>query len=97
MNTEDQLLQGAIDLHAHVYPEFSLRMRNRVEDIEWAELARTAGMRAIMMKSHVFPTAEKAQLIRKVVPGIEIFGGLSLNYSVGGLNPLAVEDVHKHP
>jgi hypothetical protein len=91
VNIEDQLLQGAIDLHAHAYPEFSLRMRNRIHDIEWAELARAAGMRAIVMKSHVFPTVDKAQLVRNTVPGIEVFGGIALNYSVGGLNLLAVE------
>lgn len=91
MDIEDRLLQGAIDLHAHAYPEFSLRMRGRVHDIEWAELAREAGMRAIVMKSQVFPTVERAQLVRKMVPGIEVYGGIALNHPVGGLNPLAVE------
>ena len=88
---EDRLLLGAIDLHTHAYPEFSLKIRERVNDIEWAELARAAGMRAIVMKSHVFPTAERAHLIRKMVPGIGVYGGIALNLSVGGLNPLAVD------
>ena len=91
MELEDRLLQGAIDLHAHSFPEFSLRMRGRVEGIEWAEMARAAGMRAIVMKSQVFPTVEKVQVIRKAVPGIEIFGGIALNHVIGGLNPFAVE------
>lgn len=91
LDIEDQLLQGAIDLHAHVYPEFSLRMRGRVHDIQWAELARAAGMRAIVMKSQVFPTVERAHLVRKVVADIEVYGGITLNHSVGGLNLLAVE------
>lgn len=91
MDIEDRLLQGAIDLHAHAYPEFSLRMRGRVHDIEWAELARAVGMRAIVMKSQVFPTVERAQLVRKMVPDIEVYGGIALNHPVGGLNPLAVE------
>ena len=91
MNIEDELLQGAIELHAHGYPEFSLRMRGRVTDIEWAELARAAGMRAIVIKSQVFPTVERALLVRQVVQGIEVFGGLTLNHPLGGLNPLAVE------
>ncbi|MDI7258346.1 MAG: DUF6282 family protein [Thermodesulfobacteriota bacterium] len=91
MDIEDRLLQGAIELHAHAYPEFSLRMRGRVHEIEWAELARAAGMRAIVMKSQVFPTVERANLVRKVVSGIEVFGGITLNQSIGGLNPLAVE------
>jgi len=91
MDIEDGLLQGAIELHAHAYPEFSLRMRGRVNDIQWAELARAAGMKAIVMKSQVFPTVERAQLVRKVVPGIEVFGGITLNHPMGGLNPVAVE------
>jgi hypothetical protein len=91
MDIEDQLLQGAIELHAHAYPEFSLRMRGRVHEIEWAELARAAGMRAIVMKSQVFPTVERANLVRRVVQGIEVFGGITLNHPMGGLNPVAVE------
>lgn len=91
VDIEDLLLQGAIDLHAHAYPEFSLRMRGRVHDIEWAELAREAGMQAIVMKSQVFPTVERAQLVRKVVSDIEVYGGITLNHPVGGLNPLSVE------
>jgi hypothetical protein len=91
MDIEDQLLQGAIELHAHAYPEFSLRMRGRVNEIEWAKLARAAGMRAIVMKSQVFPTVERANFVRRVVEGIEVFGGITLNHPMGGLNPLAVE------
>jgi hypothetical protein len=91
LDIEDRLLVGAIDLHAHAYPEFSLRMRGRVTEIEWARLARRAGMRAIVMKSQVFPTVERALITRQVVPGLEIFGGITLNHSIGGLNPLAVE------
>jgi hypothetical protein len=30
-------------------------------------------------------------VVRKVVPGIEIFGGIDLNRSVGGVNPAAIE------
>lgn len=91
MDIEDRLLEGAVELHAHAYPEFSLRMRGRVHEIEWAELARAAGMRAIVMKSQVFPTVERANLVRRVVSDIEVFGGITLNHPMGGLNPLAVE------
>ena len=84
MDVEDRLLQGAIELHAHGYPEFSLRIRGRVDDIEWAEIVRAVGMRAIVIKSQVFPTVERAQLVRRVVSGIEVFGGITLNHTVGG-------------
>ena len=48
-------------------------------------------MRALVLKSHYEPTASMAYLVRKAVPGIEIFGGIDLNRSVGGVNPEAVE------
>src|SRR3990172_7366447 len=91
MNVEDQLLRGAIDLHAHSWPEFSLKVRGRVDDLEWAHLAQAAGMRAFVMKSHVFPTVAQAYLISQTVPGIKVFGSITLNVNVGGLSPFAVE------
>jgi len=91
MDIEDRLLQGAIDIHVHGYPEYSLRVRGRLNVIEWAELARTAQMRAIVIKSQMFPTVERAHILRSIVSDIEIYGSITLNYSIGGLNPLAVE------
>ena len=43
------------------------------------------------MKNHYESTAAMAYIVRKEVPGIEIFGGIDLNRSVGGVNPAAVE------
>jgi hypothetical protein len=37
------------------------------------------------------PTAERAKVVAKAVPGIAAFGALTLNHAVGGLNPVAVE------
>ncbi|MFC1864313.1 DUF6282 family protein [Chloroflexota bacterium] len=91
MRIEDELLRGAIDLHAHTWPEFSLKMRGRVDDIEWAQLAQAAGMRAYVMKSHVFPTMAQAYLVNQAVPGIKVFGSITLNVNIGGLSPFAVE------
>jgi hypothetical protein len=48
-------------------------------------------MRAIVLKNHYEPTASVAYLVQKVVPGIQVFGGIDLNLSVGGMNPIAVE------
>ena len=36
-------------------------------------------------------TGERAQVVTKAVPGIKAFGAVTLNHSVGGLNPVAVE------
>jgi hypothetical protein len=44
-----------------------------------------------VFKNHVTHTADRAWLVRKHVPGIKVFGGITLNRAVGGLNPQAVE------
>ena len=56
-----------------------------------ARFAKDSGMRAIVLKSHYDSTAGLALLARKVVPGIEVFGGIDLNLPVGGMNAHAVE------
>jgi hypothetical protein len=83
-----QTLDGAIDMHAHAAPDGTPR---KLDALELARMAKAAGMRAIVIKNHYEPTASLAFLVRKVVPGIEVFGGISLDLTVGGVNPAAVE------
>ena len=45
----------------------------------------------MVLKNHYEPTAGLAYVVRKEVPGIEIFGGICLDRTVGGLNPAAVD------
>jgi hypothetical protein len=83
-----QTLEGAIDMHAHSYPDGVPRS---IDAIDLARLAKSRGMRALVLKNHYEPTASLAYIVRKEVPGIEIFGGISLDLTVGGVNPAAVE------
>lgn len=83
---------GVIDMHVHSHPDVFGR---NMDDIDVAQLARARGMRGIVIKSHVAETASRAQLVMKVVPGIEVFGGIALNKAVGGINPDAVEWMHR--
>jgi len=83
-----QDLSGVIDLHAHCDPDTTPRSINA---LDLAKLAREHGMRAIVLKNHQEPTAAMAYLVREAVPGINVFGGIVLNRSVGGINPVAVE------
>jgi hypothetical protein len=85
-------LVGAIDFHAHTGPD---SMPRAVDSIDLARLAEAEGMRAIVIKNHFVPTASDAYFVRKVVPGIEVFGGIDLNLTVGGMNPAAVENMAK--
>jgi hypothetical protein len=81
-------LTGVIDLHIHTAPDVVPRS---VTDIEAAQQALNAGMRAILIKSHVTCTADRAQIAQQAVGGLSVLGGLALNETVGGLNPAAVE------
>jgi hypothetical protein len=81
-------LDGVIDIHVHAAPDSTPRS---IDAIDLARLAESRGMRAIVLKNHFAPTASDAYLVHKVVPGIQVFGGIDLNLSVGGMNPAAVE------
>ncbi len=83
-----QSLAGAVDIHVHSDPDSIPRS---IDAIELARLAKTRGIRALVLKNHYEPTASLAYVVRKEVPGIEIFGGIALNRTVGGVNPAAVE------
>lgn len=48
-------------------------------------------MRGIVLKNHFEPTASLAYIVRKAVPGIAAFGGITLNRAAGGMNACAVE------
>jgi hypothetical protein len=52
-------------------------------------------MRGLVLKNHVVTTADRAATAMEAVPGIEIWGGIVLNKSVGGINPSAVEWMHR--
>src|SRR3954454_13677859 len=83
---------GVIDRHVHSHPDVFGR---NMDDIDVAQLAKARGMRGILLKNHTSETASRAALVMKVVPGIEVFGGVVLNRAVGGINPDAVEWMHR--
>ena len=83
-----RVLRGAIDIHVHSDPD---NVPRSIDGIDAAKQARAKGMRAIVLKNHYDPTAGLAYLARKEAPGLEVFGGIDLNLTVGGMNPAAVE------
>lgn len=87
----EDLLKGGIDLHHHGYPEISLGVRTRSEDADELALARDAGMAAIVLKSHMFPTMGRAYHLNRMVEGIDAIASITLNPVAGGFSPLAVE------
>jgi hypothetical protein len=81
-------LQSAYDLQVHVAPDIIDR---RIDDIDLAKEFLAHGLRGFVLKSHYIPTSERAKVVSKAVPGISVYGAITLNHSVGGINPVAVE------
>ncbi|HWY47050.1 MAG TPA: DUF6282 family protein [Bryobacteraceae bacterium] len=81
-------IHGAYDLQVHVAPDV---IERRIDDVGLAEEFLARGLKGFVLKSHYIPTAERAKVVCRAVPGIQAFGALTLNHSIGGLNPVAVE------
>src|SRR4029453_8891899 len=81
-------LEGAYDLQIHVGPDVIAR---RIDDLDCAREFVARGLKGFVLKSHYIQTGERAQVVTKAVPGSRVFGARTLNHSVRGLNPVAVE------
>jgi hypothetical protein len=90
-----QLIRGALDIHSHLDPDsagsHSVQLPRALDVIDMAQQARAAGMRGFVIKQHYDQSAQLATIARKQVPGIEVFGGVGQNLTVGGLNAAAVQ------
>jgi Family of unknown function (DUF6282) len=83
-----ELVRGAYDMHVHIAPD---TVERRIDDVSLARRCAELGLAGFQLKSHYTSTAERARVVRGVVPGVEVFGAVTLNRAVGGMNPLAVE------
>jgi Family of unknown function (DUF6282) len=93
----DSLVRDSIDTHAHGGSDPMGRLM--LED-DLAIEATKAGMRALVIKTWYTPSASRNQIVQRIAdryaeahglrPTI-CFGGVTLNYSMGGFNPEAVK------
>ncbi len=88
-------MQGVCDMHVHTNPDLRLRAYN---DFELADAAVRVGARAILIKSHLGFTVNRAYLSNEYVKrvygehtGFTMYGGVVMNKVIGGINPEAVE------
>jgi hypothetical protein len=81
-------LKGVIDIHVHQDPDSAPRA---IDADDVARLAKARGMRGLVLKNHWEPTASLAYMTRKMVPGIELFGGVTQDLAVGGINVEAIK------
>lgn len=91
-------MKGVIDMHVHTNPDLRLRA---YDDFELCDAAVRVGARAIVIKTHLGYTANRAYLVNrynKIVHGdndFTMFGSVTLNRCIGGINPVAVENALK--
>ncbi|XVU21148.1 DUF6282 family protein [Actinoplanes sp. CA-054009] len=83
-----ELVAGAYDTHVHVAPDV---MERRIDDLTLARRCAAVGLAGFVLKSHYVTTAERASVVRAAVPGVDALGAITLNGSMGGMNPAAVE------
>ena len=81
-------VKGAYDIHFHTSPDV---VKRKCSDMELARRAKEAGMAGFVIKNHYTDTAGRAAVLQELCPELKIAGGITLNRSVGGLNPQAVE------
>jgi hypothetical protein len=86
------IIPGMIDFHAHPSPDV---VERRLSDRELAQRFRHRGLGGAVLKSHHFETAARAANLRSEFPELILAGGIVLNNTVGGVNPVAVEQMAK--
>ena len=88
-------MKGVCDMHVHTNPDLRLRA---YDDFELADAAVRVGAKAIVIKSHLGFTVNRAYLANRYVErvygkdtGFTMYGGVVMNKVIGGVNPEAVE------
>lgn len=92
-------LKGVIDMHVHTNPD----IRHRAyDDFELMEAGIRVGARAIVIKTHQGTTMDRAylcnrhnEILHEKDNDFTMFGSITLNRVVGGMNPYAVESALK--
>ena len=85
----DALMRGAVDLHVHSGPSLHPRKLDHIAALREAD---AAGMAAVLLKDHYYPTMPIATLINDNMGfKTRAIGSIVLNNPLGGLNPSAVD------
>lgn len=95
----NKMMKGIIDMHVHSNPD----IRHRAyDDFELMEAGIRVAARAIVIKTHQGNTVDRAYLCNRHNElthhgdnDFTMFGGITLNRQMGGINPYAVESALK--
>ncbi|HVQ95812.1 MAG TPA: DUF6282 family protein [Mycobacteriales bacterium] len=93
-----RLTTGALDLHVHGQPDLAAAYVNRGPDLDVVRLAHAYGLRGWVLKSHLWATTDRAALLTEQMAGtgFTVFGSVTLNPPVGGVEPAVVELAAAH-
>lgn len=83
-----KLVEHAIDMHVHPMPDLIPR---GFSDRECGYAALTLGMDGYVIKNHYWPTEYQLQSLNEALGKKLLYGSITLNHYVGGINPYAVE------
>ena len=78
-----------VDVHVHIAPDV---VERRIDDVGLARRCEEVGLAGFVLKSHYTSTAERAAVVRGVVPGIAALGAIVLNRAIGGHQPAGGRD-----
>ena len=85
-------MKGVCDMHVHTNPDLRLRA---YDDFQLADAAVRVGARAIVIKTHLGFTVNRAYLTNQYVKrvygentGFTMYGGVVMNKVIGGINHL---------
>lgn len=88
----EEIIKGSCDLHVHSGPALVPR---GVDHVEAVRACAEAGMRALVIKDQHVPSGNVAQVLQKYFvkdnENFNVYGGLVLGNTQGGLNPAVVE------
>jgi hypothetical protein len=89
----DRFLRGAIDLHVHGQPDLTSALRNRGRDLDVARLAHTYGLSGWVLKSHLWMTTDRANLLTEQLSEQQfaVYGSITLNAPMGGVAATVVD------
>ncbi|GAA4556504.1 DUF6282 family protein [Pseudonocardia xishanensis] len=91
------LLTGAIDVHVHGQPDLATALPNRGDDLGVLRLAQRYGLAGWVLKSHLWPTTDRAALLQRAAgPDFTVRGSFTLNPTLGGVCPTVVELAAAH-
>lgn len=87
-NHAKHLLKGGYDMHVHPAPS---HLERKMDDWEYAALLDQYGMAGAVIKKHFGATTDRAFLVN-AHGGFQakLYGSITLDWPVGGLNPYAV-------